>query len=185
MRHGSALALDRWPRAPEVSFPAPKIPANDTVAGLLDRGAAVFEAADERRRGLERYLAALKASMDGLCREAEKPETTRDDLTAAIAVLLRRERERAKAALPVIGRIRGARKKFGRSKAGTRYRFYQAWENAFAPIEEALVSELETVRDARLRLEIRRADLINEGKGDGPIFASGKDAVTRLRSLRK
>lgn len=186
MRHNTALALERWPDAPGIHFPAPKIPANDTVAGLLDRGAAVFAAADEKRRGLERYLASLKSSMDSLCREAEKPGTTSDDLTDAIAVLLRREKARAKETLPIIQQIRAARKKFGRSKAGARYRFYQAWDKAFSPIEEALISELETLRDSRLRLEIWRAQLIDRSnKDNSPTFEAGKDAIAFLRSIAK
>jgi len=142
-------------------------------------------AADEKRRSLERYLASLKSTMNSLCRAAEKSGITIDDLTAATTVLMRREKIRAQEVLPVIDGIRTARKKFGRSNRGAGYRFYLAWNKEFAPIEEALVSELEALRDARLRLEIRRTHLINEGKADGPVFTSGKAAAAHLRSLRK
>jgi hypothetical protein len=151
----------------------------------LDRGAAVFAAAEEKRHGLDRYLASLKSNMASLCREAEKPGTTIDALTDAITVLLRRENARAKEVLPIVDMIRASRRKFGKSKAGARHRFYLAWQREFAPIEESLISELEALRDARLRLEVRRADLINQGKEDGPVFASAGELLAALRSLRK
>jgi hypothetical protein len=181
----SIRKLERLPSAPSVAFPPPKKPANDTIADLLDRGAVVFEAAEAKRRGLDRYLAALKSNMDRLVREAEQPTTGIDELTAAIGILLRREKARAKEVLPVVDAIRTARRKFGRSKAGARYRFYRAWEKAFGPIEETLVSELETLRDSRLRLEIRRADLINRGRPEGPVYESADDVLAALHSLTK
>jgi len=81
--------------------------------------------------------------------------------------------------------IRVSRKKFGKSKANARYRFFLAWNKEISPIEDALVAELEALRDARLRLEARRAASINEGKEDGPVFTSGTAAVAYLRTLRK
>jgi hypothetical protein len=177
------LTLDRLPPAPAVSFPAPKRPVSDTVAGLLERGLAIVTAAEEMRLELERYLGSLRTMLDRLCREAK--ERDREDLDIAILILLDRERKRAEETLPVLQMIKATRAKGKKSKAGARYQFYLAWEKEFTPIEEALISELEALRDARLRLEIRRADLINEGKEDGPIFASAKDAAAHLRSIRK
>lgn len=184
MAQMSFRKLERLPPAPHVAFPPPKKPANDTIADLLDRGAVVFAVAEAKRRDLDRYLIALKSNMDRLVREAEQPMTRIDDLTSAIGILLRREKTRAKEVLPVIETIRTARRKFGRSKAGVRYRFYQDWEKAFGPIEEALVSELETLRDSRFHLEIRRAELINQGKEESPVFESGDDAIAYLRAIR-
>lgn len=176
------LTLDRLPPAPAVSFAAPKKPANDTVGGLLDRGLAIVAVAEETRLGLERYLGSLKSMLRRLCLEAKGRNL--EDLNVAIAILLDRERDRAKETRPILDAIKATRIK-GKKSKGARRQFYLAWEKEFTPIEEALVSELEALRDARLRLEIRRADLINEGRDDGPIFASGKEAIAHLRSLRK
>jgi len=184
MTHTALLTLDGLPSPPKVSISASGQPSHDTVVDFFERALATLQTLNETRLDLERYVAITEATLNRLVKDAEKRGAAIADIDPLITELLQRETSRAKKLVPLVKRMRAKRAQLTKRK-GFAYQFLLAGSTELVQMEEAMLSELEALRDTRLRLEVLRAKLINRKEKPGPVFDSGAAAASYLRLLRK
>lgn len=181
MNQISRPIADRLPPPPAFSDAVLPVLPEDMI-GPLRQLMLLAEALAERLEAADRYNRRLKARLRAMCREVESAAPTPDDLTPAIEDLLEFERRRAALRAPLRAQIDEYRKQAQKLFGIVPYlvaKFNQITERA----ERVSATELEALRDARLRIELRRAALLNRGAPPSPTFDSGDAAIAFLRSL--
>lgn len=202
------LTLDRLPLPPDLQVSAPRTEQEDTFVGLIEARIVAAEAAEEKLAAFEHYNEELRTELDDICNAVDSlgdelgtMELTSEEFTdciekvgSLIDQMLEREHERATETIPLMEQLSAERATLNARAArlGARVgklrqplrQLLLIWKGILDRLEQCMLSELETYRDARARIERRRADLINRKEGAGPVFDSGDEAVVYLRSSR-
>jgi len=193
------FTLDQLPPVPDLKIPAPGM--DRAISAAIEAVNAATEKVSASLRTAEALISQFEGLGDNLAKSAtrlcETVETLAvdpadsakviEDLAKVSADLLSKERATAKLYLPFLEDMRRSRVQvatLGQGKA-LAADVLAAIETTVERGEDAVARPLEQLRDARLRIDRRRADLINQLTPDGSVFDDGEKAAAYIRSLRR
>lgn len=127
------------------------------------------------------YTQALAQKLAAVVQEVERTVHDPQVLTQYVQAFLAYEQNRRSGLAPLLLRIRmrpGVSITIGGGPAAAQ------WQQSVHALNLAIVNELELLRDARLRVELKKAKALNGGQAGGLIAKNGIEVRIQFRRLR-
>lgn len=127
------------------------------------------------------YTQHLGQKLAAIVQEVESSVQDQQALTQYVQAFLTYEQQRRSGLAPLLLRIRmrpGILITIGSGPAAAQ------WQQGIHALNIAILHELEMLRDARLRIELKKAKVLNGGQGGGLIARNGIEVRIHFRRLR-